>query len=55
MGDQQAAVGTWYQAVDSEPRGCWAPLLVGAIYPVAILIVCCVVKGDLLPVLGVRP
>lgn len=47
--------GTWYQAIDAEPCGCWAPLLVGAVYAVAILIVCGVVKGHLLPILRVRP
>ena len=50
-----SVVITWYQAIDAKPCGCWTPLLVGAVYPVAVLIVCCVVKGHLLPILGVRP
>ena len=50
-----APVGTWYQAIDAKPCGRWTPLLVGAVYSVAVLIVCCVVKGNLLPIFGVRP
>ena len=49
------ALHTWNQAIDAQPGHGWAALLVGAVYAVPILIVCCVVKGDLLPVLWPRP
>ena len=49
------ALHTWNQAIDAQPGHGWAALLVGAVYAVSILIVCCVVKGDLLPVLWPRP
>ena len=48
-------VSTWDQSIDAKPGGCWAALLVGAVYAVPVLIVRCVVKGDLLPVLWLRP
>ena len=46
---------TWNQAIDAQPGHGWTALLVGAVYAVPILIVCCVVKGDLLPILRPRP
>ena len=46
---------TWNQAIDAQPGHCWAALLVGTVNAVPVLIVCCVVEGDLLPVLWPGP
>ena len=46
---------TWNQAIDAQPGHGWAALLVGAVDAVPVLIVCCVVKGDLLPILWQGP